>query len=137
MRIESKEAMRLWAQSFAESLRPGDVVSLEGDLGVGKTQVVQWIAAWFGVQEPVTSPTFALMNHYQVPGMELYHLDLYRLETEEEIEALNFEDAFYPETAITFVEWAEKAASYLPPHLLHVQIRSLGGEQREVKLWRD
>lgn len=137
MYIASKQAMQEWSERFAHTLCSGDVVSLEGTLGAGKTQVVQWIAQALGADRPASSPTFSLVNHYRTPNRDLYHLDLYRLESPSELEDIDYETYFYPEEAITFLEWAEKAKDYLPHGMVHVQIVVKEGEAREVSVWRD
>ena len=137
MYMASKQAMQEWSERFAHTLRPGDVVSLEGTLGAGKTQLVQWMAQALGADRPASSPTFSLVNHYRTSKGSLYHLDLYRLETPQELEDIDYETYFYPEEAITFLEWAEKAKEYLPHGLIHVQIIVKEGEAREVNVWRD
>lgn len=137
MYIASKQAMQDWSERFAHTLRSGDVVSLEGTLGAGKTRVVQWIARALGADRPASSPTFSLVNHYRTPNQDLYHLDLYRLENPNELEDIDYETYFYPEEAITFLEWAEKAQDYLPHGMVHVQIDVKEGEAREVSVWRD
>lgn len=137
MYIASKQAMQEWSERFAHTLCSGDVVSLEGTLGAGKTQVVQWIAQALGADRPASSPTFSLVNHYRTPNRDLYHLDLYRLESPNELEDIDYETYFYPEEAITFLEWAEKAKDYLPHDMVHVQIVVKEGEAREVSVWRD
>lgn len=137
MYIASKQAMQEWSERFAHTLRSGDVVSLEGTLGAGKTQVVQWIAHALGADRPASSPTFSLVNHYRTPNRDLYHLDLYRLESPNELEDIDYETYFYPEEAITFLEWAEKAKDYLPHGMMHVRIVVKEGEAREVSVWRD
>ena len=137
MYIASKQAMQEWSERFAHTLCSGDVVSLEGTLGAGKTQVVQWIAQALGANRPASSPTFSLVNHYRTPNRDLYHLDLYRLESPNELEDIDYETYFYPEEAITFLEWAEKAKDYLPHGMVHVQIVVKEGEAREVSVWRD
>lgn len=137
MYMASKQAMQEWSERFAHTLRPGDVVSLEGTLGAGKTQLVQWMAQALGADRPASSPTFSLVNHYRTSKGSLYHLDLYRLETPQELEDIDYETYFYPEEAITFLEWAEKAEEYLPHGLIHVQIIVKEAEAREVNVWRD
>ena len=137
MYIASKQAMQEWSERFAHTLCSGDVVSLEGTLGSGKTQVVQWIAQALGADRPASSPTFSLVNHYRTLNRDLYHLDLYRLESPSELEDIDYETYFYPEEAITFLEWAEKAKDYLPHGMVHVQIVVKEGEAREVSVWRD
>lgn len=109
------------AQTIAGILQKGDVLSLRGDLGAGKTTFVQAIAQAMGIHETVTSPTFSLVNYYEGTP-PLWHLDLYRLEAPEELEDIGYEDYFYPENAITFIEWAEKADYYLPDDVYEIDI---------------
>lgn len=109
------------AQTIAGILQEGDVLSLRGDLGAGKTTFVQAIAKAMGIHERVTSPTFSLVNYYEGTP-PLWHLDLYRLEAPEELEDIGYEDYFYPENAITFIEWAEKADYYLPDDVYEIDI---------------
>lgn len=109
------------AQTIAGILQEGDVLSLRGDLGAGKTTFVQAIAKAMGIHETVTSPTFSLVNYYEGTP-PLWHLDLYRLEAPEELEDIGYEDYFYPENAITFIEWAEKADYYLPDDVYEIDI---------------
>ena len=134
MKIQSKEEMKKWTLEFFRTLPSGAVVSLEGDLGAGKTQMVQWIGQALGVQKPIPSPTFDLVHTYKTPRGPLRHLDLYRLETPREIEALDYEDYFYPENGYTFIEWAKKAGPYLPKDLITLTILKGPGEEREVFL---
>lgn len=109
------------AQTIAGILQEGDVLSLRGDLGAGKTTFVQAIAKAMGIHETVTSPTFSLVNYYEGTP-PLWHLDLYRLEAPQELEDIGYEDYFYPENAITFIEWAEKADYYLPDDVYEIDI---------------
>lgn len=136
--LKDKAATEAYMQDFAACLERGDLVLLEGELGAGKTTMVQWIARYFAVEEQVTSPTFALANHYrgQLEGepLDIYHLDLYRLEDPAELEDLDYEDYFYPETGLSFVEWPDRAEAYLPPSAIRLQIRKGEGEEREVSI---
>lgn len=110
------------AQTVAAVLCAGDVLSLEGDLGAGKTTFVQALAKTMDIKDTVTSPTFSIANFYE-GSTPLWHLDLYRLDTPEELEDIGYEDYFYPEDAITCIEWAEKAGHYLPKGLLTLRIK--------------
>ncbi|MDD7542646.1 MAG: tRNA (adenosine(37)-N6)-threonylcarbamoyltransferase complex ATPase subunit type 1 TsaE [Peptoniphilaceae bacterium] len=132
MHIQNEKEMRVWAEQFAQTLKPGDVVSLVGDLGAGKTRLVQWICAFFNGKEPVTSPTFQLVNRYHTDIGYVNHLDLYRLEDPSEIEALDYEELFDPQDGITLIEWADHARDYLPSKLICVEIEKGDGEEREV-----
>lgn len=121
----------------AKTLQAGDVVRLDGDLGAGKTQFVQWIGESLGVTSPITSPTFSLLQSYDSANGKIYHLDLYRLEDPQEIEGLDYEEYFYSETAITFIEWAERVEDYLPSDYIHLEIVKGKGEEREIIVHSD
>jgi tRNA threonylcarbamoyl adenosine modification protein YjeE len=93
--------------AWGRSARPGWVIGLSGDLGTGKTQLVKGLARGLGATERVHSPTFPLVNEYTTGRLALYHLDLYRLETPEQIHAAGLEDFLTPD-GVTVVEWAER-----------------------------
>ncbi len=95
-------------------------IALDGTLGAGKTHFSQGIAKGFGVTEEVTSPTFALMNTYEVDGAYLYHFDLYRMDLVEELETIGFYE--YTEETKTVVEWASKFTDELPDTTVWIEI---------------
>lgn len=129
----SEEETRSWGESLADYLRPGDLVLISGDLGAGKTRLVQGIARGLGVKENVTSPTFAIVREYagRVP---LYHVDLYRLSTEE-LASLGLEEYMESE-GVTCVEWGEKIASLsgmdIPRDILLIEMEWLDEERRRL-----
>ena len=94
-------------EKWGRSVQPGLVIALCGDLGAGKTQLVKGLAAGLGVRARIVSPTFALVNVYQDGRVPLYHLDLYRLDTPEQIVAAGLEQYFYSD-GIAVIEWAER-----------------------------
>ena len=94
-------------EAWAREARPGWVIALSGDLGAGKTQLVKGLARGLGVTERVASPTFALVNEYTTGRLPLFHLDLYRLDTLEQIRGAGLEE-FLHTRGVTVVEWAEK-----------------------------
>ncbi len=119
--------MRLGAQ-----LRPGDVVGLSGDLGAGKTTFVRGLAAGWGSTDPVTSPTFVLVNLYRRPdGGKLYHLDAYRLSGPQEAWDLDL-DTLLSEGPLV-VEWADRIREALPIEGLWVTLTYLDEEQRLLR----
>ncbi len=126
----SPEETRSWAERLAVLLQPGDVISLEGDLGAGKTTFTQGLAKGLGIRGVVNSPTFTLIKEYQ-GWMPLYHMDVYRME--DEFEELGFDEYFYGE-GVTVVEWASRIQSMLPTDLLDIYIKRLDGDQREICL---
>lgn len=128
----SEASTRNVARSFAARLQRGDVVALFGDLGTGKTQFVKGVCETFGVEELVTSPSFVILNRYEGKdgaGNEIliYHLDLYRVKSVEEIFDLGYEEFFYGD-GICLVEWAERLGDLIPPSRHEVRL-SLGEEE--------
>lgn len=124
------------ARQLAATLRPGDVVCLEGDLGTGKTTFVQGLAAALGVSGRVTSPTFCIVQeHKSADGSVLFvHMDLYRLESEADVVAIGWED-YVDRGAILAVEWPERAESLVPPDAIHVSFsRMEGDESRRIEI---
>ncbi len=116
----SAEETLALGRELAADLQPGAVITLSGVLGAGKTTLVKGVAAGLGVTEPVTSPTFTLVQEYE-GRLPLYHVDLYRIKEEEELDDLGLEEYLYGR-GVTLMEWPEKAAAYLPPHTLAVAI---------------
>lgn len=117
----SKDTEKL-GQDLALRLRPGDVVALSGDLGAGKTTLARsLVQSLMGVDVPVPSPTFTLVQHYNAPNkMIIAHYDWYRLRHAEEVLELGFEEDCT--TAMTLVEWPERALQFLPARTLTIQM---------------
>ncbi len=125
------------AMRFAQNtLLPGSVVVLRGELGAGKTQFAKGIAQSFGLRdEEISSPTYALVNEYEISmnGIErLYHLDCYRFEKPEELIELGIEEYLYPKHAITIIEWPERIESFLPKSKIEISIEAMGVTQRRI-----
>jgi tRNA threonylcarbamoyladenosine biosynthesis protein TsaE len=118
------------AAALAELLVPGDVVSLTGDLGAGKTTFVQGAARALGVTEQVASPTFVLVREYR-GDVPVFHLDVYRLDRLQEVIDLGFEDLL-DRTGVVFVEWGDAIAPLLPDEHLRVERRSHDGVARRL-----
>ena len=138
--IESKgfRETELAAKEVAKSLLPGDIIRLHGEIGVGKTVFVRGIAEFFGGEAEVCSPTFAIMNIYS-GTLPLYHFDLYRLESEDEIfEAGLYE--FLGGEGISLVEWPELLSSYPAGRVFDVTIEKnleISEEYRKITLEGD
>ncbi len=117
----STEATKQLAATLAPYLRPGDVIVLNGDLGAGKTQFVQGVAAGLGIGGPVTSPTFNILLSYMDGALPLFHFDLYRLDGSDQLEDIGyFETVDGP--GATFIEWGEKFPEALPYGYLEIDI---------------
>ena len=122
MTIETKDVCETEAlgRRIGEKLKKGDVVSLRGSLGAGKTVLAKGIARALGIDEAIVSPTFTLVQEYD--GREkLCHLDIYRLSGEDEFESMGGEEFLYPD-GISLIEWSEKIDSMLPPSTIYIDI---------------
>ncbi len=131
---ETPEATRALARRLAESLESPVVIALYGDLGAGKTLFTQALARALGVTDPVTSPTFTLINEYDLPdGGRLFHVDVYRLQNAApEAVALGLEDLF--DAGIVVIEWADRIASLLPEERIDVHFQHAGDDVRRLTI---
>lgn len=117
---ESPETTKRVATCIARHARPGTVIALRGDLGTGKTCFVQGLAQVLAREEDVHSPTFTIVNEYG-DGPALYHIDLYRLESDEAIRDLALEEIFEA-GAVVAIEWAERAEPILPQQRVDIRL---------------
>ena len=132
---ESEEETRTLGAVLGRVLRPGDVVALHGNLGAGKTRFVQGIARGMGIERPVTSPTFILMNVYRAPdGRVLCHVDSYRLHDPVEEGYQMGLDQQLRGRDVCVVEWAERVRELLPADHLWVHIAFVDDETRRITL---
>jgi tRNA threonylcarbamoyladenosine biosynthesis protein TsaE len=116
-----------WGERFGRALAPPMVVAISGDLGAGKTTLVQAICRGYGVTEPVTSPTFALVHEYHAPRSLVYHIDLYRLERPADLTNIAWDDIVRAE-ALVLVEWPERAGERMPSGHVPIDLAHLPGE---------
>ena len=130
----SEETERI-AEQFAKTLRPGDVVAYEGGLGAGKTAFTRGLAQGLGIREEVSSPTFALVNEYRGEHT-LYHFDMYRVETYDDLYSTGFFDYLDGE-GILAIEWSENIYGALPEGTITVSIRTIGENDREITIEGD
>jgi tRNA threonylcarbamoyladenosine biosynthesis protein TsaE len=113
------DEMTTWGEALGARLVAPCVVTLAGDLGAGKTTLVQAIARGYGVTDAVTSPTFALVHEYRAPESPVFHLDLYRLEGPHQLANVGWEDIL-ASRAIVLIEWPDRAGTELPPAALEI-----------------
>jgi len=127
-----EETGALGAQ-LAALLQPGDFIALHGDLGAGKTRFAQGVAVGLGVSPeiPVTSPTYTLLNIYPA-RVPLYHFDLYRLESDDDVYAAGFDEYFYGD-GVSLVEWPQRLVSLLPADRLEVSLSLLDDHIRRIE----
>ena len=117
----SREETFQFATSMAEQVRPGQVICLKGDLGVGKTVFAQGFGAGLGITEPMASPTFTILREYHEGSLPLYHFDVYRVSDPDEMEETGFFD-FVNGDGVTLIEWAELILDVIPEDATWVTI---------------
>lgn len=131
----SAEETIAYGRMLAADLTPPLTVLLRGDLGAGKTTLVKGIAEGFGAvtADQVTSPTFTLIHEYRSPRAVLYHIDLYRIETERELETLGLDDLLAPDS-ILLIEWGEKFPRFQQEWGIQIRLERVGETGRRVEL---
>ncbi len=129
LETHSAEETRRLGRRLASIVEPGDIVLLTGDLGAGKTTLVQGVAGGLDILDAVTSPTFVIAREY--PGtLPLYHVDAYRLENSSELAELGYE-RFWHLPGVAFVEWGEKVMDFFEPDFLQVDLEL--GETEDLR----
>ena len=134
----SPEETHSIGRELATGLRPGGCVALHGELGSGKTCLIQGICGGLKVTDRVTSPTFILINEYagkDAAGayLPVYHFDLYRLAGPDDLLDLGCDDYFYG-TGVCLIEWAERGGKVLPPDAIHIHIEATGQSSRKFNI---
>jgi tRNA threonylcarbamoyladenosine biosynthesis protein TsaE len=129
-------------ETWGRSAQSGMVIGLSGDLGAGKTQLVRGIARGLGTPARVHSPTFSIVNEYRGGRLTLFHLDLYRLETESQMLGAGLEEYFYRPAGLAVIEWAERwflkhpvkisSSAGRPVQFRQVHIETLGENERQI-----
>ena len=121
--IESRSEKDTFAlgQKLGGDCRPGDIVLLNGDLGVGKTVFTKGFGKGLGIEEPISSPTFTIMQIYESGRLPLYHFDVYRIADPEEMDEIGYEDYFFGE-GVCLIEWASLIKELIPEHVICVTI---------------
>lgn len=108
-------------KKLGETANPGDVYTLIGDLGVGKTVFTQGVAEGLSIEEPITSPTFTIVQIYEEGRLPFYHFDVYRIGDVSEMDEIGYEDYFYGD-GVCFIEWANLITEILPDHYKQITI---------------
>jgi len=130
----SPEETIVFGRSLAAELSPPLIVLLRGDLGAGKTTLVKGIAEGFGAAraEDVTSPTFTLVHEYRGPHATLYHIDLYRIDTQRDLETLGLDDLLAP-NSILLIEWGEKFPGLQRDQNVEIRLERVGETERRIQ----
>lgn len=119
------------AEKLGKLLKAGDIIAYKGGLGAGKTTFTRGLAIGMGLGDSVSSPTFALVNEYSGDNITLYHFDMYRIESEGDLESTGFYD--YPfEDNVAAVEWSENIAEFLPENTIYITLNAIGDSDREI-----
>ena len=134
----SAEETVAFGRTLAELLSPPKIVLLRGDLGAGKTTLVKGIAEGFQAasKEDVTSPTFTLVHEYRGPRANLYHIDLYRIDTPRQLETLGLDDLVSP-NSILLIEWGEKFQRFVHERDVEIALESVGENSRHIRITTD
>ena len=125
-------------EQLAKDARPGDIYTLDGDLGVGKTIFTKGMAKGLGIGEPVTSPTFTILQEYESGRLPLYHFDVYRIGDPEEMDEIGYEDYFYGQ-GICLIEWADLIEELIPKEAVRICIEKdleKGLDYRRIRIER-
>ena len=115
-----KETFEL-GKKIGENAKAGQIYTLTGDLGVGKTVFTQGLAAGLGITEPVNSPTFTIVQMYEDGRLPFYHFDVYRIADVEEMDEIGYEDYFFGD-GVCLIEWADLIQEILPPDVIAIEI---------------
>ena len=123
MIIETNNAAETFAlgQKLGSQALPGQIYTLIGDLGVGKTVFTQGMANGLGITEPINSPTFTIIQEYEEGRLPFYHFDVYRIGDIEEMEEIGYDDYFFGQ-GVTMIEWANLIEELLPDYIIRVTI---------------
>lgn len=138
MRIDSnseKETFELGVK-IGKKAKAGEVYTLIGDLGVGKTVFTQGVAAGLGIEEPVNSPTFTILQVYDEGRLPFYHFDVYRIGDESEMDEIGFEEYVYGD-GVCFIEWADLIKGIIPKKHTRIEIKKnleKGFDYREIEI---
>ena len=132
----SAEETIAFGRSLAAQLAPPKLVILSGDLGAGKTTLIKGIVEGFHAAsvEDVTSPTFTLVHEFRAPQADIYHIDLYRVDTPRQLETIGIDDLLGP-CSVLLIEWGEKFERFKKERDVEIKIERLGESERKIQIW--
>jgi len=132
----SEQETEDFAKRLAAEIKPGAIVCLDGDLGVGKTAIAKGFAKGLGIEEPVVSPTFTIVHTYDGGRLTLYHFDVYRISDVSEMDEIGYEDCFYSD-GVCLVEWSVLVEEIIPEEAIKITIEkdtAKGFDYRKISL---
>jgi tRNA threonylcarbamoyladenosine biosynthesis protein TsaE len=129
--IQNELDTKRFGIELAQKLKPDDIVALIGDIGTGKTTLTKSIAEGLGITEMITSPTFTIVQEYMSGRIPLYHFDVYRLNSEEEMYELGYEEYFFGK-GVCVVEWADKILELIPQDSIIIRIEYGTNEEQRI-----
>lgn len=131
---DSPERTKEFSKNFAKDLKPPKILALYGNLGSGKTTFIQGLAAGLGIKKRILSPTFVFIRRYDLSGgLKFYHVDLYRLDSERDVEAIGLKEIL-EEKAIIAIEWPEKVEKLLPEDSIKIKLETIGESKRKIQI---
>ena len=132
-----KETLEI-AQNFESEKFPNMIICLDGELGSGKTMFTKGIANGLGIEEVITSPTFTIMKKYDGSKFEIFHLDMYRFESSDEIYGCGLDEILFDisQNQLVFIEWSEKIKDVLPSNCIEINISLIEGDKRLFEIKR-
>ena len=132
---ESREKTEEIAAKFSETLSGGEVIAFRGGLGMGKTCFTRGLAKGLGYDGEVTSPTFALINEYFGGSLSIFHFDMYRIDSWQDLYSSGFFE-YCEENGVVVAEWSENIENALPDNTIYVEIKALDEETREISIYK-
>ena len=118
------------AKNIAKNLVGNEIIAFFGDLGVGKTAFIRGIAKYFKIENEVSSPTFSIINEYQTDKFTIYHFDMYRVNTPEDLESTGFFD--YIDSGVMLIEWSENIENFIPKSAIKISIEKTSYENKRI-----
>lgn len=131
--VKNLEEMKVFAKELLSHYPTHKVFVFDGPMGVGKTTLIQMIGSQLGTTDTISSPTFSIVNEYQIEKGILYHFDFYRLEDEEEAYDMGYEEYFYSDQ-YCFIEWPSKIPNLIPENALYLHLELGGNQERKIKV---
>lgn len=131
--IKNEDETKAFGEKLASRLKKGDILALVGDLGTGKTALTKYIAKGLGIKSEITSPTFTIVREYKEGRLPLYHFDVYRTGSVEEMYDLGYEEYFYGD-GVCVIEWADMISEIIPEEALIIAIDS--GSTPDERVYR-